>query len=241
MSAQGGTGNYFPAGECTQYADEQYFIATGLYVPWSGNAGTWAASAPRYGWSVSSSPVVPSIICLQANTQGAGSIGHVGIVRKIQGNSVQTDNLNWKPNTGNVTPVTFVTGTGVSFIYATDDSTGKPLNQQGQGITQTIQTALANSPVQLAPNADVTQFLWSLDQIMKVVNPFQVTQGANGPLKTDSALGVSFTDPFDWLAGFGQNLVEDAIALVLHLIFVLIGALLMYRVLNRFIDFGASA
>lgn len=234
MTAQGGSGNFFPSGECTQYADEQYFIATGLYVPWSGNAGTWAMSAPRYGWTVSASPVIPSIICLQPNVQGAGGLGHVGIVRQIKGNQIVTDNLNWQPTPAQVTSVNHQPGPGVSFIYATDDTTGKPLNQQSPGVTQTIQQVLQNSPIQIGPNADVTQFLWSMDQIMALINPFQVSNTT-----TDTALGVSFTDPISWLQGFGLNLVEDLAALVLRLIFLLVGALLMYRVLNQFIHVGA--
>ncbi len=97
MPSINGTGDFFPQGQCTYGASLQYHNATGYWVPFSGNANQWAANAYAYGWQVSSEPVVPSIICLQAGVQMADAVdGHVGVVQSINSDgSVNVISLNW--------------------------------------------------------------------------------------------------------------------------------------------------
>lgn len=114
------SGNHFFWGNCTYWADMRYHQLTGVWVPWFGNASAWASGAYSYGWHVSSTPKVYSIIVLQPGVQGAGWAGHVAIVEGINANgSVNTTNYNWGAgNFGVETWATFYPGPGVSFIWA---------------------------------------------------------------------------------------------------------------------------
>lgn len=127
MAAIKGTNNPFPKGECTQYASERYHTLTGFYVPWNGDAWQWSSNATQDGWTVSSTPLVPSIICLQPGIQGADSkLGHVGVVEALNSNgSVSTSDQNWGLTAAAraaVSHVDFQPGNGVSFISATGGS-----------------------------------------------------------------------------------------------------------------------
>jgi len=120
-----GTSNGYPKGQCTWYADDRYHALTGYYVPWSGNAKDWAALAMSKGWSVSPSPIVPSIVCFQAGVQGADTtFGHVGVLERINTDgTLYVSMQNWNGITyPNTTYWTFHTGAGVSFIYAVGGS-----------------------------------------------------------------------------------------------------------------------
>jgi len=113
--------NDFPYGQCTYWADFRYHQATGRYVPWRGNAGAWAYGAGQSGWVVSSKPHVPSIVVLQPGVQGAGWLGHVAVVERINSDgSVFTSNMNWFSNGGwgRISYWTFFPGSGVSFVWA---------------------------------------------------------------------------------------------------------------------------
>ena len=76
--------NGYDYGNCTWY------VATQISVPanW-GNADTWAAGARAAGWHVSSVPTVGAV----AQTS-AGSLGHVGIVRGVNGGQVWIWDMN---------------------------------------------------------------------------------------------------------------------------------------------------
>jgi surface antigen len=51
--------------------------------------------------------------------QGAGTLGHVGVVEKILGDGhVLVSSMNWGPNYSQVTDFEFHAGPGVTFIYA---------------------------------------------------------------------------------------------------------------------------
>jgi surface antigen len=65
----------------------EYGQLTGHYVPWLGNANEWASQARAYGWRVSSTPTVPSIVAFDPYVDGAGGYGHVGVVTSINGNN----------------------------------------------------------------------------------------------------------------------------------------------------------
>lgn len=116
--ASDGVGNHFFYGQCTYWAAFRYHQLTGHYPPWLGNAGDWAYNAAPYGWVVTSTPHLHSIIVLAPGVQGAGGYGHVAIVESINANgSLTTSNYNWAGNFGIMTYVTFYPGPGVVFVY----------------------------------------------------------------------------------------------------------------------------
>ncbi len=122
-AAPPGVGNYdgFTFGQCTYWADFLYHQLTGVWVPWGGDAWEWANGARAYGWNVSSTPRVPSIIVLQPYVQGASPFGHVAVVVSINSDgSVVTSNMNWYAGGGGwdrVSYWTFYPGPGVSFVW----------------------------------------------------------------------------------------------------------------------------
>ncbi len=110
----------FPYGQCTYWADFRYHQATGRYISWRGDADAWAYGAGQSGWVVSSKPRVPSIIVLQPGVQGAGWLGHVAVVERINPDgSVYTSNMNWYANGGwgRISYWIFTPGPGVSFVW----------------------------------------------------------------------------------------------------------------------------
>ena len=111
----------FSYGQCTYYADFRYHQLTNIWVPWGGDAWQWASGARAYGWNVSSSPHVPSIIVLQPGVQGAGGLGHVGVVERINSDgTVYVTNWNWYNNGGGWARWSwwdFTPGPGVSFVW----------------------------------------------------------------------------------------------------------------------------
>lgn len=114
-----GTTNVFPYGQCTWWADQRYFELHGVFVPWTtqSDAWEWTARAYQFGWQVSSTPTVGSIIDLQPWVQGAYGLGHVGVVEQVLSNGhVIASNMNWGAYPWEVTYVEFVPGPGVTFI-----------------------------------------------------------------------------------------------------------------------------
>lgn len=243
MNPVNGQGNQYPEGQCTRWADEQYHQATGFYVPWSDNAGGWSSQAIRYGWSVSNTPIVPSIVCLQPGIQGASSqFGHVGVVVSVAQDkkTFTASNLNWGSQPWNPTNVTFYTAPGVSFIYATDNN-GRPVGAATTGVFQTLSNVVQNTtgPITLAPSADVTALLGTFDDVMFLSNPFNVPEAQQDSITGPANFNFSFTDPIAYIEGFGLNLAEDMIALTLRLTFLVLAVFVFWKVLSNFIDFGA--
>lgn len=109
--------NQFTSGQCTYWADYEYHRLRGHAVPWRGNAATWAANASLYGWNVSDSPQMHSIIVLQPGVQGAGWAGHVGVVEGINSDgSVLTTNWNVR-GWGRFSREIYRPAPGVSFVW----------------------------------------------------------------------------------------------------------------------------
>lgn len=122
-AVQSAQSNTYPKGQCTWWANERYHQLTGYYVPWSGNAKDWAALASKHLWKVSSTPVYPSIVCLQAGVQGADpAYGHVAVAESAnKDGTIHTSDLNWGLSAAaraKVSYVNFKPGAGVSFITA---------------------------------------------------------------------------------------------------------------------------
>jgi surface antigen len=114
-----GSGNVFPYGTCTWWANQRYFQLHGVYVPWrtQSDAWEWTARAYQFGWHVSSAPSVGSIIDLQPWVEGAYGGGHVAVVEKIlPGGHVIASNMSWGAYPWQVTYVQFAPGPGVTFI-----------------------------------------------------------------------------------------------------------------------------
>ena len=114
------SGNVFPYGSCTWWANQRYYQLHSIFVPWKtqADAWQWTARAYQFGWHVSSLPVAGSIIVLQPWVQGAYSSGHVAIVERILSNGhVIASNMSWGANPWQVTDVELAPGSGVTFIY----------------------------------------------------------------------------------------------------------------------------
>ncbi len=114
-----GTGNYFPYGQCTWWANERYHQLHDVYVPWTTNSDAWAwtARAHDFHWHVSSSPTVGAIVDLQPWVEGAYGLGHVAVVEKVLNNGdVIASNMNWGVYYWKVVDVEFAPGPGVTFI-----------------------------------------------------------------------------------------------------------------------------
>lgn len=115
-----GTGNYFAYPQCTWWANERYHQLHGIYVPWTtnSNAYQWIDRANQFGWRVSYTPVKGAVVVLQPYVQGAGGLGHVGIVEQINANgTISVSNTNWGANPYSVTYTTVTPGAGVAFVY----------------------------------------------------------------------------------------------------------------------------
>ncbi len=80
-------------------------------------AWEWTARAYEFGWKVSSTPTVGSIIDLQPWVQGAYGAGHVAVVEKVLSNGhVIASNMSWGVDPYAVVDVEFAPGPGVTFI-----------------------------------------------------------------------------------------------------------------------------
>jgi surface antigen len=111
--------NVFPFGQCTWWAAQRYFQLHDVAVPWTynANAGQWVDRAHDFGWHVSSKPTVGSIIVMQGGVQGAGDVGHVGVVEQILSDgAVIVSSMNWGNHSGMVTNDVFNPGPGISFV-----------------------------------------------------------------------------------------------------------------------------
>lgn len=114
-----GSVNVFPYGQCTWWANQRYFQLHGVFVPWrtQSDAWEWTARAYQFGWHVSSSPTVGSIIDLQPWVQGAYGLGHVALVERVLSNGhVIASTMNWGVYPWQVTYVQFTPGPGVTFL-----------------------------------------------------------------------------------------------------------------------------
>ncbi len=84
IESKAGAGHRFPYGYCTWYVSQR------LYVPWSGNAGTWLAGARASGRATGRTPKTGAIIVTTESRWG-----HVGIVEKVSGNLVTISEMNY--------------------------------------------------------------------------------------------------------------------------------------------------
>ena len=92
--------------------------------------------------------------------------------------------------------------------------------------------ALANIPIKLAPNANVTGVLIAIDQLGQIKNPFD-TSGDT----FDQVFGID--NPLEWLGAIGTNFFNDTRAMGFRLLLLLVGAFLLYKAFSQFVDLGA--
>jgi len=120
-SAKKGGSNPYPYPACTWWADDRFHQLHNFYVPWRTNANAyqWKDRAAENGWRVSGSPTVGSIIDLQPGVQGAGYLGHVGLVEQVLSNGhVIASSMSWGAYPNQVTDWQFAPGSGVTFLSA---------------------------------------------------------------------------------------------------------------------------
>lgn len=92
--------------------------------------------------------------------------------------------------------------------------------------------------INIGPNDDVTTVLWSIDELMQVVPPWNVVNAQQDTFGV-AGVGVTFTDPISWIEGFLFNVGVDTVALILRFILLAWGLALGYKVLSSFVDLGA--
>lgn len=241
MASINGTGDFFPQGQCTYGASLQYHNTTGYWVPWGGNAKDWPNNAYAYGWEVSSSPVVPSIIALQPGIQLADGIdGHVGVVQSINPDgSVQAISLNWgttQSERQQYTTHSFKPGPGVSFIYAVN-AFGNPI--KGQASTTSPLAFVGTVQQMISPNEDVVSLLVALDAALDIQNPFDVTPKQD--TLSAGPVSLSISDPVDYAAKVASGVWYDLAAMSVRLLFIIVGAAILLKGSSAFIDYGAIA
>ncbi len=92
-------------------------------------------------------------------------------------------------------------------------------------------TSLSNP---LAANSDVTAVLVAIDQFGQLTNPFDTSND-----NVQRVLGLD--NPISWLGAVGGNIFADMRAAVFRFILIVIGVLLFYQGLKKFVDVGAIA
>ena len=91
MASVEGKGN-FPSGYCTWFVDQQVrkYWGKSKGTNWQGNAGEWYTNAKAAGAKVGKTAKEKSIIVLNE-----GGVGHVAWVKKISGNKITIEEMNY--------------------------------------------------------------------------------------------------------------------------------------------------
>jgi surface antigen len=77
LGPYGDTSHRFPWGQCTWY------VAQKRYIPWNGDAKTWLAKAPQFGFETGTEPKVGAIVSTKESVYG-----HVAYVEAIDENTI---------------------------------------------------------------------------------------------------------------------------------------------------------
>ncbi|MBJ6727204.1 CHAP domain-containing protein [Geomesophilobacter sediminis] len=92
-------GNHFIAGQCTWFVAEKVKENWGIWIPWSGNAGTWYDHAKDAKFKVGSKPAKSSIIVFKpipGKSPERGGVGHVAWVKNVKGDQVSIEEMNFE-------------------------------------------------------------------------------------------------------------------------------------------------
>jgi surface antigen len=124
---QAASGNHFAPGYCTWGAAEEAQRAWGVWLPWYGDAGDWAAAATDAGWRVSAVPQPLSIAAMPRGIQGSGSDGHVAWVLTVSsdGGTITVRSMNWQGR-GVTTVHDLLVDGRIQFITPPGPSGGTP-------------------------------------------------------------------------------------------------------------------
>ena len=111
------------AGQCTWAVEELWHQATGSYLAESGDAWQWADVAANYGWTVTTTPSVRSIVVFPRGVAGAHTTtGHVSWVTAVtqhnDGTYIDVTEMNWTYGPGNWDTRTLKTEAGLTYILA---------------------------------------------------------------------------------------------------------------------------
>jgi surface antigen len=82
-------------GQCVWYALERFHQATGVYPLGNGDAWNFANSTGANGWTVSTTPRVRSVAVFPPGVNGAGPLGHVSWVEKVNGSQIYVAEMNF--------------------------------------------------------------------------------------------------------------------------------------------------
>jgi surface antigen len=77
------SGNGYPSGQCTWYAEDRAHNYIGVFPQIGGDARYWGATARANGWSVSTGASIGSVVVFQPGVDGAGGYGHVAWVTQF--------------------------------------------------------------------------------------------------------------------------------------------------------------
>lgn len=91
----------------------------------------------------------------------------------------------------------------------------------------------------IGPTSDVTTVLWSIDELMQLIPPWQVVNVQQDPIVIAGVQIGAFNDPISWIEGFLFNIGVDLIAIILRLILLVWGIFLGYKILSEFVDLSA--
>jgi len=82
LGPYGDASHGFPWGQCTWY------VAQKRYIPWNGDAKTWLAKAPQFGFATGTEPVVGSIVVTKESVYG-----HVAYVEAVTDNTITVSEM----------------------------------------------------------------------------------------------------------------------------------------------------
>jgi surface antigen len=82
LGPYGDTSHGFPWGQCTWY------VAQKRYIPWNGDAKTWLAKAPKFGFEIGAEPKIGSIVVTRESVYG-----HVAYVEAITDDTITVSEM----------------------------------------------------------------------------------------------------------------------------------------------------
>jgi surface antigen len=115
------------AGQCTWWAEQEFYGWAGTYINTlgingtNGNAEYWAYNATHRGWAVGNTPRAGSIAVFQPGVDGADSVGHVAWVTQVypSQNAIEVSEMNFKGpgivDSRRISPASGVAG--LQYIY----------------------------------------------------------------------------------------------------------------------------
>ena len=142
------------------------------------------------------------------------------------------------PSAGSI--VSQINALGYTFIYASNNSGSLGVvGTAASFVTQSVKN------VALGSNATVAASLLALDQITELTNPFDNIQVQSNHFAADlfgyDAIDLgTYTDPISWLNQVFNNLVGDSVALIIRLLFLILGTYMLFRVVDHYLNISQA-